>query len=235
MWTGLGANSNWTTAANWSGAVPTNPGDVAQFTGTYTAAQSVVTINQNITVGEIDFGTTSNITINGSGTNLLTLDNTSAGANAILNVGASPYTNSGVDVINAPVVNNPATPLTATVSGGTLQLTNTSTGATANVIGNTATFTVNTGGTLRESALGTGSLTTANLVDTGALSGAALNLNGGTLVIDPTASTAATGLASDFITTTGSQINANDYLATPAISNTPTFQTARRACRLPRA
>src|SRR5947208_2653343 len=82
-------------------------------------------------------------------------------SNSILDVGAST-SNSGTDVIAAPLVVAAATPLNATVSGGTVQLTN-----TANVI--PGSFTVNSGGTLRESAAGSGSLVTGNLADTGAL------------------------------------------------------------------
>src|SRR5262249_37392466 len=139
-WTGGGADSNWSTGANWnllsgSGSFPNAVGDVAQFTGT--PARTTVTLNQNITVREPDFGTASNITSNGLGANLLTLDNTGNGPNAVINVGALSFTNTGTDVIAAPlvVVAPVGSPLAATVAGGTLQLTNTSTGATANVIG----------------------------------------------------------------------------------------------------
>src|SRR5262245_4418103 len=81
-WTGLsGAGNAWTDPGNWTptsgtGTVPNAPGDVAQFTGTITGQTSVV-VNQNITVGEIDFATASNISILGSGNNVLTLQNTS--------------------------------------------------------------------------------------------------------------------------------------------------------------
>src|SRR5207302_4837421 len=86
----VGGNSlNWGDAGNWTGGnpggVPNAQGDVAQFTGSYAAAQLVV-LNQAITVGEVDFGTAKNITI--SGTSVLTLDNTGTGPNAILNVGS---------------------------------------------------------------------------------------------------------------------------------------------------
>ena len=182
---------------------------MAQFTGSYSAAQTV-TVNQAITVGEIDFGTTKNITITSSGSNVLTLDNTGTSGNAVLDVGLT-NSNSGIDLISAPISVAAATPLNATISGGTLQLTNTSTGATANVIGSTSSFTVNSGGTLRESALGTGSLVTGNLTDTGALNNATLNLAGGTFIIDPTASTAANGLASKYIVQSNNQLTSNDF------------------------
>src|SRR5262245_11655819 len=176
-WLGSGADANWSTAANWSllsgaGSFPNAAGDIAQFTGT--AAQTTVVVNQAITVGEIDFATASNITIAASGSNVLTLDNTGA-TNAILDVGQAG-TNSGVDLISAPVAVASGTPLSATITGGTLQLTNT--GATPSVIGATSTFRVNSGGTLRESAVGTGSLVTGNLTDVGALGSAAISLQG---------------------------------------------------------
>src|SRR5262249_14354582 len=184
---GVGPDGSGTTAAKWSllsgaGSFPNAAGDIAQFTGTYSTAQTVV-VNQAITVGEIDFATASNITIAASGSNVLTLDN-SPGTNAILDVGQAG-TNSGIDLISAPVGVASGTPLQATITGGTLQLTNT--GTMPNVIGTTSTFKVNSGGTLRESAVGTGSLVTGNLTDIGALGSAAINLAGGTLIIDPTA------------------------------------------------
>src|SRR5262249_10476217 len=153
----------------------------------------------------IDFATTRNVTILGG--NVLTLDNTGAGGNAVLDVGNSA-TNSGTDLIAAPLSVAAATPLVGNVTGGTLQLTNTSTGAAGNVIGSSSVFNVNTGGTLRESAVGTGSLVTGNLTDTGALNNATLNLAGGTFVIDPVASTAANGLASKYIAQTNNQLTA---------------------------
>ncbi len=237
QWLGGGATANWNDPTNWNrtagttGTFPSVAGDIARFTGTYTAAQTV-TVNVAITVGEIDFGTASNVTIAASGSNLLTLQN--ATGNAVLNVGSGALTNSGVDQINAPLVvsttdaaTNPAA-LSATVGGGTLQLTNTATGATANVLGSTSTFTVNTGGTLRASAAGSGSLVTANLVDTGALGSAAVNLAGGTFTLDPTASTASNGLASQFIGTTGGTqenlLNFND--PTALLTGSPTFVTS---------
>src|SRR5437868_12686492 len=78
QWTG-GSGSNWNDGGNWSrlsgsGTFPNAVDDVAQFTGTYSSAQLAV-VNQAITVGEIDFGTTKNVTISGS--SLLTFQVTS--------------------------------------------------------------------------------------------------------------------------------------------------------------
>ncbi|HEX5272984.1 MAG TPA: hypothetical protein VFW33_20950, partial [Gemmataceae bacterium] len=127
QWIGGGADNNWSTGANWSlvsgsGSFPNAPGDVARFNGSYSGAQSVV-VNQAITVGEIDFGTTQNVTIGASGGNVLTLDDTGTGANAVLDVGLT-FSNSGVDLISAPVAVAAGTPLAAQITGGTLQLTN---------------------------------------------------------------------------------------------------------------
>src|SRR5262249_31046374 len=63
---------NWNDPGNWTGGNGTFPnaqGDVAQFTGSYSAAQTVI-VNQAITVGEIDFGSSKNITITASGGNI---------------------------------------------------------------------------------------------------------------------------------------------------------------------
>ena len=192
-WTGA-SGSNWTDAGNWSllsgsGTFPNAADDIARFTGTYGTAQLAV-VNQAITVGEIDFGTASNITISGS--NVLTFQSVSA--NTVLDVGAST-TNSGLDLITAPTVRQ---------SGFAAPRHHLRRHAAAdqrcgNVIGSASAFTVNSTGTLRESAVGTGSLTAGNLVDASALNNAAVNLAGGSLVVDPTASLAANGLASKYI------------------------------------
>ncbi|HEX3149406.1 MAG TPA: autotransporter-associated beta strand repeat-containing protein, partial [Gemmataceae bacterium] len=184
QWTGAGGNANWNTAANWalvtgSGSFPNAVDDVAQFNATYSGAQTAL-VNQAITVGEIDWGSTRNITINGDGISSHTLTLSASAGNTLLNVGAA-FTNSGLDVIAAPLVVAAATPLTATVSGGTLQLTNTSS-AQPNVIGATSTFTVNTNGILE------GSADPANP----ALGSAAVVLGGGTLQLDAAATAAST-------------------------------------------
>ena len=68
QWTG-GSGVNWNDSGNWNlvsgaGTFPNAQGDVAQFTGSYSAAQAVA-VNQAITVGEIDFGTAKDVTIGG--------------------------------------------------------------------------------------------------------------------------------------------------------------------------
>ncbi len=183
QWTG-DSSTVWEDPGNWTGGpagtYPSLAGDVAQFTGTYAAAQQVV-VAVPITVGEIDFGTPQNVTISASGGNVLTLDNTGTAANAILNVGAGTFTNSGVNVVAAPISVKAATPLQALVGGGTLDVTNTSL-ATPNVVGNSSTFTVNSGGTLEGSADPTNP----------ALGNAGIVLSGGTLQLDASANGAGT-------------------------------------------
>ncbi len=230
---GTGATAtNWDNAANWklltgTGATfPNAPGDIAQFTSS-AAPQTMATVDVPITVGEIDFGSIQNYTISASAGNVLKLDQGLA-LNSVLSLG-TVGTNTGTDLISAPLQAATESPVTATITGGTLQLTNTNTGATANLFTSASLFTVNTGATLRESAVGTGSQVTANLVDTGALSTATLSLAGGNFIIDPTASTAANGLATKYITTP-QQIDVlatYDFLNSPPTTPTPpTFQTA---------
>src|SRR6185295_17647807 len=64
QWTGLGADTNWSTPGNWLPATgfPNAVADIAQFTGAYGGAQTVE-LDRAITVGEIDFGSSANITI----------------------------------------------------------------------------------------------------------------------------------------------------------------------------
>ena len=117
QWVGgaVGNPTSWSTPANWSPntGFPSLPSDVAQFTGTYTAAQTATIDVPNISVGEIDFGTTQNVTITNSGGNILTLNNGTAAA--ILN---TLTRNSGTDTISAPITQ--AGNLNVTFSGGSL-------------------------------------------------------------------------------------------------------------------
>ena len=95
-------------------------------------------VNQAITVGEIDFGTAANITIGTLNNSTLTLSST---GKSIINAFA---TNTGTDSINVPL--DAATPLSATVSGGRVQLGNANSGTgLTNTIGSTSSFTVNGG------------------------------------------------------------------------------------------
>lgn len=75
-------------------------GDTAESTGT--PARTTATVDVAITVGEIDFGSSSNITIDNSNSGVLTLDGGSG--NAIVNDGSGSFTNSGADTISVPLV-----------------------------------------------------------------------------------------------------------------------------------
>ncbi len=151
QWTGA-SSVNWNDPGNWSlisglGTFPNAVGDVARFTGTYAATQTTASVNTAITVGEIDFGTSANVTINASGANVLTLQNTSGAA--IFDVGQA-FTNSGVDSITAPIAftsNGAATiqgtqPLTIgamTLNGSdTLTINSTAAATLTGNVGNTA-------------------------------------------------------------------------------------------------
>ncbi len=216
---GTGATAtNWNNSANWlfvtgsgtNNLFPQFAGDVAKFTSS-TATQTTATVNVPISVGEIDFGSTQNFTITASGGNVLTLDNTAVGANAILNVGTGSFTNTGKDIISAPISENAGTPVLASIGGGTLDLTNT-VATSPNAFTNADSFTVKTGGTLEFASDPTSP----------ALGAAAIFLNGGILQIDSSASGPSTpanfitdaATASSTITTTGS----NAVLLTSATS-----------------
>jgi hypothetical protein len=119
VWTGSAGDSNWVTPGNWkvggstATSYPQLAGDIAQFTGKYTAAQSV-TLSSALAVGEIDFGGTSysgnfnttlvvnsNLTLsNGNGTAAVIHDlasaNTSAKAVVIKGTGILVATSAGV-------------------------------------------------------------------------------------------------------------------------------------------
>ena len=125
QWTGLGASGNWTNSANWSpsSAFPNAVGDVAQFVGPITGITSVI-LNQAITVGEIDFGSATGITITSTSSNVLTLSKGS-GTNSVLSLLAANA--AATDAISAPIAVTATSPLAATIAGGTLTLSNTGT------------------------------------------------------------------------------------------------------------
>src|ERR1019366_7665404 len=203
QWTPAGVNTNWSNPSNWTivnTGTDTTPlaGDIAHFgpvtgplgtTTDYTAAQTV-TIDVASSVGEIDFGSTKNITI--SGANVLTFNNAggTTPAFANLDVGAS-FANTGLDMITVPIAEF-TPPVTGVITGGTLDLTNVS--ATANAFTAADSFTVNTGGTLEGLAD----------VTNPALRAAGVSFNGGTLQLD--AGAAASTLA-NVVTVTGGTIS----------------------------
>ena len=103
QWIGGGSTANWNDPTNWNlvsgaGTFPNATGDVARFNAAYGGNQSV-TLNVPITVGEIDFGSSVNVSI--VGPNTLTLLNT---GNSILDAGQT-FANTGTvtDLISAPI------------------------------------------------------------------------------------------------------------------------------------
>ena len=213
QWTGANTlvDSNWNDPANWNVTAgtpttfyPSVVGDIAQFTGT--PAQATVTLNQNITVGEIDFGTSSNITIiPNPSVSALTLDNTGIATGTTAKIVALA-SNTGVDIINAQLISpSPANAgagnaFSATISGGTLTLNNVGAAnsfptPTAQLPNATSTFTVNSGGILSITAGGnTGNANiTVNNGGTLSVSGNGTISGGGTVATTPTVTVNAGG------------------------------------------
>ena len=209
QWVGGGANSNWNTAANWqlisgAGSFPNGVGDVAEFTGGYTAAVTP-TFTSAITVGEIDFGGSSftgnfGITFSGATGGSLTLKNPSGPA--VINVLSSGNTAAEVVKFNSFAGGLAATSggVSVTLASGTLGLTISgpiSTGifgenvvinagtlvqnnnVAATTIGPSSTFVVNNGGTLSLGASATFTNSQSN-IGTGQIT---LN-NGATLKVN---------------------------------------------------
>ena len=113
---------NWNTAGNWnlvSGSVglgyPNLTGDIAQFTKVTGSAQTATVNVAGLIVGEIDFGTSDNVTI--AGANALTLTPTSG--NAIIDTVGS---NTGTDLISAALTQTAN--LNVAFSGGSLNASN---------------------------------------------------------------------------------------------------------------
>jgi autotransporter-associated beta strand protein len=122
LWTGA-TSTNWTDAGNWTavgGATGTYPGDgvdgsgdVAQFLGT--GALPSATVNAALSIGEIDFGISVNVTI--ASDSMAGHGLTMSGAAKIVSadtLGTTPVPNAGTDDIAAPLT--VATSLTVTNS-----------------------------------------------------------------------------------------------------------------------
>jgi autotransporter-associated beta strand protein len=170
QWTDGSSDTLWSTAGNWSAAVPQNPGDAAIF---LSAGGSAVTLNVPETVGGILFSNPSSDTI--SGPNTLTLNNNNNGAQIAVYAGSSNAITSGITLndtatvtlaagtslaLSGAVANAPSVVNTLTVVGpGTNILSN------ANTYGPSVAGTVGTilvSGTLQvgnSSALGAGDVT----------------------------------------------------------------------------
>lgn len=133
----VNANGNWSTASNWTGAVPNSLTGIntARF-GTVISAPRTVTLDADQTIGNVIFDSPQSYTI--AGTKLLTFS--IAGT-------ASIQVDQGTHIISAKSNNTSALNVTV-AAGAELQMTN-----TANTTGPNATFTKNGDGTLKLSSL----------------------------------------------------------------------------------
>ena len=211
VWVGAGSNTNWDNVANWqlvsgTGTFPNGIGDIAQFTGAYTATVTA-TLDIPVTVGEIDFGGsgyTGNVGVTITGKNLLTLQNVSGPG--IINVNASGNSTTETITLNTSItalvatsgglqinLNAPKLNLTigtaiqtgihaenATVNAGQLLQNN---NVTSTTISPTSTYVVGNGGVLAIGATSNLGVGQANL-GTGLITlndGAALKDNNGSL------------------------------------------------------
>jgi autotransporter-associated beta strand protein len=126
-WTDGLTDQNWSEAGNWSGGIPHSPGDVANFG--VGGVGSPVNLDQNETVGGITFSNASSYII--SGTNTLTLDNTSHSITITVTAGSTNAINTAV-ALNGAVLATVA-PSTAIAFGGSIA--NESTAETLTVSG----------------------------------------------------------------------------------------------------
>jgi fibronectin-binding autotransporter adhesin len=150
QWIGTG---NWTTTANWQGAVPNSLTAVASFLGMGTGG---VSVDMPQTVNQIVF--------NDPG---MTPVSYSIGGPSTLSVaGTTPtITNTtGTNTITAPL--NLANGTAVTVTAGSLAISP----ATANTVGTGVTATVATGATLTLGGAGSGLNSTTNIANAGTLS-----------------------------------------------------------------
>jgi len=159
------AGGSWGLASNWeTGAFPTNPGDVADFSELGLGANTTVTLDADQTAGTLLFGDTNNAfnwtLANGSGgpwtltlaastgSPVIQVNNQSATISAILG-GTAGFTKTGAGNLILTAANTYTG--TTTVSGGTLTLDFSQAGApAANIISNTspASLVLTQGGTL---------------------------------------------------------------------------------------
>jgi len=131
-WTGLGADANWGTGANWGGAAPGN-NDNLIFSG---ATRQNNTNNTGLTFGWIQFNsggfvlegnqlnlnsTAAGIITNTAGTNILALGVNIMPQNKVLSIAAGSELRLAGPVVNTQTAN----PLATMMGGGTLRLTTT--------------------------------------------------------------------------------------------------------------
>lgn len=161
---------NWNNAANWVGDVPDVAGETADF-GAFTG--TVVLDIANVTIDSLNFGASSNVTINPF-----------AAGNTIATPLVTTNATAGANVIAARLDSNS---FTGTLSGGSLALTNTLTGAQANNL--SGTITVSTGATLIAPAT----------TDSNPLGIATIRLSGGILETQPQLTDTSTGYDAKYI------------------------------------
>jgi fibronectin-binding autotransporter adhesin len=97
-WDGGGANANWSTSANWvdNGTPTQGPGDVITM-GQAGALQLTNTVDQNFTIGALNFANSAGYTVNSSGGAALTLSVTTGTAQI------SSGANTGISTVNVAV------------------------------------------------------------------------------------------------------------------------------------
>jgi fibronectin-binding autotransporter adhesin len=160
------ANGTWSSAANWTVAVPNRAGAAASF-GSKITAPRTVTADVPITVGRIDFDNANTYTLAGS--NTITLNATSGDAQ--INV------TSGSHTISAPVSLAGNTLITVSPAAGNLSITGALSGGAVNLTkAGAGSLTLNNlraaGLSINEGTLVVnGSITSATTVNTGATLG----------------------------------------------------------------
>jgi len=215
VWSNGSGDHLWTTGSNWSGGLPANPGDIAQFTNAgLGATTNPVNLSGDKTIGKLQLSTTSGgYTIGISATTFkLTLNNLSG--NATLEA------QSGTHTVNAKIVTAGTNLDISTTGAASLTL--------AQGIDNTAGKAItlnNTAGTLNVGNITT--VTASTLAVTG--SATAGNLEGasgavaGSTTLNANATLTANRVRQDNLTISGSSGNAGAKLTINASpSSSPT-------------
>jgi fibronectin-binding autotransporter adhesin len=183
QWNNTGSG-NWNVSGNWTGGVPHQAGDVANFGSNPPGiiAASTVTLNVSETVGSILFNNTNAYTITPANGSVLTLDSGTS-ANASIN------DNGGTHTVGVPVTLNVNTTLVATNVTDSLVIS----GAISDTSANPKALSINPSG-----ALGTVILSANNTGYYGAPT-----INGGTLQVGEGGATGSLGNYAGTITDKG--------------------------------
>ena len=183
VWTGGGADANWTTGANWSGGSAPGSGDIALFDGSCTVNCSP-TVNANISVAGIRMasGYTGTIT-QGSGYTI-TLDQSYYPDDFVEMGGTFTGSAAGMTIGSNFAISG------GTFNAGTQTITESYDwkvyGGTLNMTGSTLNFAAGSGGQWNVQP---GTATYDNVEFTG---GGSVNLNGGTITISGNVTTNST-------------------------------------------